>query len=97
MTVTGVTRVDDTTATLMLAYDSRDLTTNGTLSVTVAAAAHTGTVNLTTGTVTITASAGVNICGRTPQVRDAILAAVGISPSDCTNVPTTGLRAVTSP
>ena len=93
VTVTGVTRNNDTTATLTLAYDNIDITAHGTLSVTVAATAHTGIGDLNTGTIPITASAGVNICGRTPQVRDTLLGV--ISPSDCTNVPTTGLRAVT--
>ena len=95
VTVTGVTRNNDTTATLTLAYDNIDIIAHGTLSVTVADAAHTGIGDLNTGTIPITASAGVNICGRTPQVRDALLIAINPRPSDCTNVPTTGLRAVT--
>ena len=94
VTVTDVTRDDDTTATLTLAYDNVDITTDGTLSVTAAAAAHTGIGDLPTGTIPISASAGINICGRTPQVRDTLLATIRPRPSDCTNVPATGLRSV---
>ena len=48
-----------------------DITTNGMLSVTLDAAGHTGTDDLTTNTIPITASAGANVCGRTAQVRDS--------------------------
>ncbi len=83
--VNRVTRTSDTTATLTLAYNDVDFNTNGTLAVTVAAAGHTdGRVSLITNTIPITASVGVNICGRTPQVRDAIL---GLSAAtECTSV-----------
>ena len=86
VTITGVTRDADATATLTLAYDDVDITGDGTLSVTVLAAGHTGTDVLPTATIPITASAAMNICGRTPWVRDAILISVNPPASDCTNV-----------
>ena len=97
LTVTAVSRDSDTEATLTLAYDGVDITSTSTdLSVVVAAAAHTNNGNLTTtNTIQITPSDGDNICGRTPQVRDAILAAISPAPSDCTNVPA-GLPSVTT-
>ncbi len=83
--VNGVTRTSNTAATLTLAYNNVDFTTNGTLDVTVAAAGHTdGRVSLTTNTIPITASVGVNICGRTPQVRDAIVEESAAT--ECTSV-----------
>ena len=87
LTVTAVSRDSPTEATLTLAYDDMDITTATNLIVTVAAAAHDNDGDLTTtNRLRITASAGVNICGRTPQVQDAILAAISPTPSDCTTV-----------
>ena len=89
-TVAGTVRVSDftrdsaTVATLTLAYSGEDITTTGTLSVTLAAAGHTVADDLMTGSIAITASAGANICGRTAQVRTAILATS--SATECTSV-----------
>ena len=55
VTVTNVGRTSDVIATLTLGHSGEDITTNGTLMVTVQAAAHEGSGNLTTGTVPITA------------------------------------------
>ncbi len=84
VTVTDVTRTGSQVATLTLAYDDEDITGDGTLSVTVRASGHTGVDDLDAGSIDITASAGVNICGRTPVVQDVILAES--SASECTSV-----------
>ena len=84
VTVSSFTNNIDTSATLTLAYSGEDITANGTLSVTLAAAGHTGADNLATATIPITASAGVNICGRTPDVRDEIVSQS--SADECTSV-----------
>ena len=96
VTIADVTRDDATTATLTLAYDNVDITDDGTLSVTVLAAGHTGTDELPTATIPITASAGMNICDRTPQVRGVILAAIRPPANDCTNVTAAQLQSVTT-
>ena len=83
--VSGFTRDSDTEATLTLAYSGEDITTTGTLSVILAAAGHTGTDDLMTSTIAITASAGANVCGRTAQVRDAIVTA-STATDECTSV-----------
>ena len=91
VSVSGFTRDSDTEATLTLAYSGEDITTTGTLSVTLAAAGHTGTDDLMTSAIAITASAGVNVCGRTAQVRDGI---VGVSSAtECTSI--TDLASIT--
>ena len=82
--VSDVTRDSATVATLTLAYSGEDITTAGTLSVTLAAAGHTGTDDLMTGTIAITASTGANVCGRTAQVRDAIVRQS--SATECTSI-----------
>ena len=69
---------------LTLGYDDVDITGDGTLSVTVLASGHTGDDDLITNTIDITASAGVNICSRTTQVQNAILAASAAT--ECTSV-----------
>ena len=86
VSVSDFTRDSDTVATLTLAYSGEDITTTGTLSVTVAAAGHTAAGDLMTNTIAITAAAGagVNVCGRTAQVRDAIVAAS--SDAECTSI-----------
>ena len=86
VSVSDFTRDSDTVATLTLAYSGEDITTAGTLSVTVAAAGHTAAGDLMTNTIAITAAAGagVNVCGRTAQVRDAIVAAS--SDAECTSI-----------
>ena len=92
VSVSSFTRDSDTGATLTLAYSGEDITTAGTLSVTLAAAGHTGTDDLMTSTIAITASTGVNVCGRTAEVRDAIVA--DRSATDCTSI--TDLAAITT-
>ena len=92
VTVRSFTNSLDTSATLTLAYDNVDITANGTLSVTLDAAGHTGAGNLATNTIPITASTGVNICGRTAQVRNTILAASAAT--ECTSV--TDLATITN-
>ena len=82
--VSDVTRNSDTVATLTLAYSGEDITTAGTLSVILAAAGHTGADDLMTSTIAITASAGVNVCGRTAQVRDEIVRVS--SATECTSI-----------
>ena len=92
VSVSDVTRDSDTVATLTLAYSGEDITTTGTLSVILAAAGHTGADDLMTSTIAITASAGANVCGRTPQVRDAIVRVS--SATECTSI--TDLATITS-
>ena len=82
--VSGFTRDSATVVTLTLAYSGEDITTAGTLSVTVVAAGHTGAGDLITNTIPITDSVGMNICGRTPAVRDEILSQS--SAVECTSV-----------
>ena len=84
VSVSGFNRDSNTEATLTLAYDNMDITGDGTLSVTVLASGHTGADNLTTNTIDITASTGVNVCGRTAQVRDEIVAQS--TATECTSV-----------
>ena len=84
VSVSDFTRDSDTGATLTLAYSGEDITAASTLSVTLAAEGHTGADALTTNTIPITASAGSNVCGRTRQVRDRIVAQS--SATECTNV-----------
>ena len=64
-----------TTATLTLSYGGPGFDDERTLVVTVAAAAHAGTVDLTTGTVTVAgaASAAVDSKARSKAVNEAIL------------------------
>ena len=57
LTISGVSRSDANNAVVTLAYTGTDFDTDSTLSVTVAASAHTGAEDLTTATVTITANA----------------------------------------
>ena len=84
VSVSGVTRDSNTVATLTLAYSGEDITADGTLSVTLAAAGHTVTGPLPTNTIQITASTGVNVCGRTVEVRDEIVARS--TASECTSI-----------
>ena len=83
VTVRDFTRDSNTVTTLTLAYDNVDITANGTLSVTLDADGHTG-AGVLTDTIPITASSGVNVCDRTPQVRDEIVDES--SASECTSV-----------
>ena len=94
VTVMAVSRDDATTATLTLAYNNVDISVDGSLSLTVVAAAHTGSGALATNPISISASAGVNICTRTAAVREALLNAITPTPDDCTNVPLARLQAV---
>ena len=89
VSITGVTRDSATVATLTLAYDNVDITANGALIMTLLASGHTGSDNLATDSLAITASAGTNICGRTAEVRDRLL--VVLTPPDCTAVPVAGV------
>ena len=97
-TVTGTVSVSDftrdssTVATLTLEHSGEDITATGTLSVTLAAAGHTGSGVLTTSTIPITASTGTNVCGRTAQVRDAIIAES--TATECTSI--TDLATITT-
>ena len=73
ITVASVARIDDTTATLTLAYDqaSDGVTEDTTIAVTVAAAAHSGGADLsTTNTVAVTATPATTFDGVTidPQI-----------------------------
>ncbi len=54
VTVTSVSRTDATNVVLTLAFDGSDFDAADTLSVTVADAAHTGTGDLDSGTVSVT-------------------------------------------
>ena len=92
VSVSGFTRDSNTAATLMLAYSREDITANGTLSVALAADGHTADGALTTNTIPITASTGTNVCGRTAQVRDAIIA--GSTATECTSI--TDLATITT-
>ena len=86
VSVVDVNRASDTEATLTLAYTNRDITTNGEWSVTVATSGHNrpDIGALATNTLPIVASFGTNICGRTAQVREAILAVSAAG--ECTSV-----------
>ena len=85
VSVSDFTRDSDTEATLTLAYSGEDITTTaGTLSVTLAAAGHTGVGDLMTNTIQITASTGTNVCGRTAEVRDEIV--TRSTASECTSI-----------
>ena len=68
VSITGVTRDSVTGATLTLAYSGADITANGAVTMTLLAAGHTGSGNLAAGSLDVTASTGMNICGRTPLV-----------------------------
>ena len=92
VTVSEVERTDSRLATLRLGFNGDDITTNSTLTVTVRAEGHTGAGDLPTGSVAVTASSGENVCGRTVQVRDAIVA-MSIA-TECTSV--TDFAAITS-
>ena len=90
----GVARDSSTQATLTLTHDGTDITMAGALTVTVQDAGHTGTGDLPAGSVPITAGAVVNICGRTAQVRDAILADIS-STATCGDVAASDLAGIT--
>ena len=55
LTVSGVSRDSATAATLTLAYDGTNITVDGTLSVTVLESGHTGSGDLTTDSILVTA------------------------------------------
>ena len=57
VTVFDVTRINARTATLRLTHSGEEITSDGELSVTVLASAHTGSVNLPAGSVQIDATA----------------------------------------
>ena len=98
VSITGVTLGSSTTATLMLEHSGEDITANGNLFITLLAAGHTGTGDLPAGTVPVTAGAGMNICGRTAQVRDAILADISstaTSTATCGDVAASDLAGIT--
>ncbi len=59
VTVSDVTRTSDRVATLTLTHDGEDITSDGMLSVTVLASAHTGSDNLPAGSVPIDATAQI--------------------------------------
>ena len=85
VTVSGVTRISNTVAQLTLAYSGEDVITNGVLSITVDSFDHTGLGPALSNNILVAISAGVNVCGRTPAVRDAIVAASDDS-SSCAGV-----------
>ena len=92
VTVSGVTRISNTVAQLTLAYSGEDVITNGVLSITVDSFDHTGLGPALSNNILVAISAGVNICGRTPGVRDAIVAAS--ADSSCAGV--TDLATITT-
>ena len=94
VSVSSFTRDSDTGATLTLAYSGEDITAASTLSVTLAAEGHIGADALTTNTIPIAASTGMNICGRTTQVRDAIVAVS--TATECTSVTAMQLASITT-
>ena len=95
--ITAWTTTDDTTYTTTITP-----TVSGTLTLSIAAGAVTDTAGntnvLSTAEVNITlnvADAFVSVCDRTPQVRDAIVAALP-NVSDCANVTAADLATITS-
>ena len=82
--VSDVTRISNVVARLTLAHSGEDITADGTLTVALDAAGHTGTGDLTTNTIPITASTGTNVCGRTAQVRDEIV--TRSAATECTSI-----------
>ena len=63
VTVSAVTRTSDVIATLTLTHDGEDIVSDGMLSVTVLASAHTGSDNLPAGSVPIDATAPTATAG----------------------------------
>ena len=84
LSVASITRSNATNVTLTMEYTGDDITTNGVFFITVLASAHTGSGDLITNTQAITASTGVNVCGRTAQVRDSIVNQS--TASECTSI-----------
>ena len=62
----------------------------GAATITVTASDGTSTA---TQTFTVTINADINVCARTPQIRDAIVAAAGVT--DCSSVTAQHLRSIT--
>ena len=93
VSITGVARTSTTVATLTLGYDNVDITANGELFLTVLATGHTGSVNLFSLSLPIAQSSGANVCGRTAEVRDRIVAASSAS-DECTSI--TDLATITT-
>ena len=62
----------------------------GSATITVTASDGTSTA---TQTFTVTINANTNVCARTPQIRDAIVAAAGVT--DCSSVTAQHLRSIT--
>ena len=93
--ITAWATTDDTVFTAIITP-----TTSGTLTLRIAEGAVTDTAGntnvLSTAEVNITiASVSVSVCDRTPQVRDAIVAAVS-GVSDCADVTAADLASITS-
>ena len=88
VSLASVQRTGASRALLTLEHSGEDITANGDISITVLASGHTGSGDLVTNTIPVTASTGDNICGRTPAVRDAILDAIlaESSATECTSV-----------
>ena len=84
VSITGVERTSTTVATLTLEYDNVDITADGELFLTVLATGHTGSIDLVSPSLPIAQSTGVNVCGRTAEVRDRIVGAS--SASECTSI-----------
>ena len=95
VTISSVARTSATVATLTLAYNNVDIAAPGIISITVLAAGHTNSGDLRTNNLIITPRPGVNICGRTPQVRDAIVAA-SLDPDDTDCTAVNGLATITN-
>ena len=80
VSIMGVERNTDTTATLTLAFDGTDFDSDMAISVTVLATAHSGTADLVSRLITITAnqeaSGEPSITG-TPQVGVTLTATIG--------------------
>ncbi len=94
VSITGVARTGNRIATLTLGYDRVDVPdAGGMLSVMVLAASHSDSGDLDAGNVAITASTGTNICDRTQEVQNAIIATSAAN-TDCTNI--TNLATITT-
>ena len=76
-----------TEVTLTLAYTGEDITADGTLSVTLAAAGHTGAGDLMTETIAITASAGIVLSPEDLTVSETRSASYNVSLSSAPSGP----------
>ena len=93
----GVTFDDDTSATPVVTIGAKDVETVLTFTLTVTGRG--GTAGITTDTdnaeVTVVLDLAAGVCGRTPAVRDALMARVGTS--NCAAVTDTRLAMITTP